>query len=104
MDSASNVSYMGLQDYMLPCATKQILGVDCPGCGLQRSMLLLLQGDFLEAFYMYPAIFALIPLAMVLLLNSFLSFKYSNFLIISLSISSVTLILGNYILKLLEVY
>ncbi|MEO0571350.1 MAG: DUF2752 domain-containing protein, partial [Bacteroidota bacterium] len=60
MDSAPNVSYMGLQDYMLPCATKQFLGFDCPGCGLQRSVLLLLQGDLIGAFYMYPAIFALI--------------------------------------------
>ena len=104
MDSASNISYMGLQDYMLPCVTKQVLGFDCPGCGLQRSIALLLQGDFLAAFYMYPAIFALIPLAVVFILNKFLDFKYSNFLIISLSILSVTMILGNYILKLLNVY
>ncbi|MGD1946573.1 MAG: DUF2752 domain-containing protein [Croceivirga sp.] len=102
MESVSNVSYMGLQEYMLPCATKQLWGFDCPGCGMQRSILLLLQGDFMAAFEMYPAIFALIPLAFVLILNRLLNFKYANQLIIFLSISSVAMIVINYIIKLLN--
>lgn len=102
MDSAANVSYMGLQEYMIPCATKQILGFDCPGCGLQRAFVLLVQGEFLEAFYMYPAIFALIPLALVLIGNKFFSFKYANPLIIVLAISSVAMIVINYIFKLIQ--
>ncbi len=102
MDSATNVSYMGLQDYMIPCATKQLLGFDCPGCGLQRSVMLLMQGDFIGAFNMYPAIFALIPLALVLITNKFFNFKYANQLIIALSISSVAMIVINYILKLIH--
>lgn len=102
MDSASNVSYMGLQEYMIPCATKQVLGFDCPGCGLQRSILLLIQGDFVGAFYMYPAIFALIPLAFVLIANKFFNFKYANTLVIALSISSVAMIVINYIFKLIH--
>ena len=102
MDTASNISYMGLQEYMIPCVTKQTLGFDCPGCGLQRSIILLAQGDFLEAFYMYPAIFALIPLALVLLANKFFNFKYTHHLIIVLSMSSVVMILINYIFKLLQ--
>ncbi|MEM1256972.1 MAG: DUF2752 domain-containing protein [Bacteroidota bacterium] len=102
MDSASEVSYMGLQDYMIPCATKQIWGFDCPGCGLQRSVILLMQGDVVGAFHMYPAIFALIPLALVLIANKFLNFKYANQLIIVLSISSVAMIVINYIFKLIH--
>lgn len=102
MDAAANVSYMGLQDYMMPCVTKQVLGFDCPGCGLQRSVVLLAQGEFLEAFYMYPAIFSLIPLALVLIVNRFFDFKYANLLIITLAISSVAMIVINYIFKLIQ--
>ena len=102
MESTSNVSYMGLQEYMLPCATKQMFGFDCPGCGLQRSVILLIQGDFIAAFQLYPAIFALIPLALVLIANKFLNFKYANPLIIALSISSVAMILINFIFKLIH--
>ena len=102
MESTSNITYMGLQDHMLPCVTKQVLGFDCPGCGLQRSVFLLIQGDLAGAFYMYPAIFALIPLALALITNTFLNLKYANFLIITLSISSVAMILINYIFKLIQ--
>ncbi|MBL4604087.1 MAG: DUF2752 domain-containing protein, partial [Flavobacteriaceae bacterium] len=40
---------------MLPCYSKQLFGVDCLGCGLQRSFILLTKGEFIEAFKMYPA-------------------------------------------------
>ena len=101
MDSTANISYMGLQDYMLPCYTKQVLGFDCPGCGLQRAILLLLNGDFIAAFHMYPAIFTLIPLVLILVLNKFFNLRYADRSIIWLSIASVALILINYIIKLI---
>lgn len=87
---------------MLPCMSKQVLGFDCPGCGLQRSVLLLFSGDIVGAFLMYPAIFTLIPLAIVLLVNKFVSFKFANQMIIGLSISSVAIILINFIIKLIH--
>ncbi|MDT0606961.1 DUF2752 domain-containing protein [Croceitalea rosinachiae] len=103
MNATENIAYMGLQDYMLPCASKQILGFDCPGCGLQRSVLLLFQGEFLAAFEMYPAIYTLIPLILLIVVNKLFSLKIGgNILLIALSISSVFLILANFIFKLLH--
>lgn len=49
-----------MEDYMLPCLSKKLFGVDCFGCGIQRSLLLLFNGEFEEAFYMYPAIYTMI--------------------------------------------
>lgn len=46
--------------------------MDCPGCGMQRSFLLLLKGDLAASFNMYPA---LIP---VLLLFTLLSFHLAK--------------------------
>ncbi|KVV16084.1 hypothetical protein AP058_00385 [Flavobacterium sp. TAB 87] len=43
---------------MFPCLSKTLLGVDCLGCGFQRALLLLFQGEFKAAFLMYPAIFS----------------------------------------------
>ena len=48
---------MNLENYMLPCWSKTLFGVECLGCGLQRAFLLLLKGDFIGAFQMYPAIY-----------------------------------------------
>jgi hypothetical protein len=51
---------MNLERFMLPCFSKTLFGVDCPGCGLQRSIVLLFEGNFIAAFKMYPAVFTTI--------------------------------------------
>ncbi|MCM4153147.1 DUF2752 domain-containing protein [Arenibacter sp. N53] len=47
---------------MLPCMNKQIFGIECPGCGFQRSISYLVDGNFIEALKIYPAIYTLILL------------------------------------------
>ena len=66
----------GLDDYMLPCLWKQTFNVDCMGCGMQRSISLILKGDFIAAFYMYPAIYSLIMLFTFLIFH--LKFQFKN--------------------------
>ena len=46
-----------MEEYMLPCLSKTLFGVECLGCGTQRALVLLFQGDFIGAFKMYPAIY-----------------------------------------------
>lgn len=91
--------FMNMESNMLPCLNKQILGVECPGCGIQRSISLLLEGNFIAAFETYPAIYTLILFFGVILFNSFYKIKYANTIIIGLAIANVVLILTNYILK-----
>lgn len=88
-----------IEDYMLPCLNKKLFGVDCMGCGLQRSLAFILKGEFIEAFYMYPAIYTLILLFLVIAINTFKNFKYANKIIIILAILNVVIIIGNFILK-----
>ena len=90
-----------MEGYMLPCLNKKLFGIECPGCGAQRSISLLFHGEFIEAFHMYPATFTIIPLLGFLLADNFFNIKYANKIIITLMVSSVVLILGNYILKFL---
>lgn len=40
----------------MPCAYRQLLGVDCPFCGAQRAFLLLLQGRLGESWRLFPAL------------------------------------------------
>jgi hypothetical protein len=53
---------------LLPCAYKSLFGIDCPICGAQRSLLLLLQGKFVESLYMY---FPLIPILSLIIIAPF---------------------------------
>jgi hypothetical protein len=43
---------------MIPCLFKTLFGIECLGCGFQRSIFLLFKGEFLAAFKMYPAVFS----------------------------------------------
>ncbi|WP_372945800.1 DUF2752 domain-containing protein [Muriicola sp.] len=88
------------KDLMLPCLSKQLLGMDCPGCGIQRSLWLLFQGQFLAAFKMYPAIYPILGLFAFLLLDQFYRIKYANTISIVLMITSVVMILANFVYKL----
>ncbi|WP_237708876.1 DUF2752 domain-containing protein [Gillisia marina] len=40
-----------MEELLLPCLNKQLFDIDCYGCGGQRSILLLLKGDFHGAFF-----------------------------------------------------
>lgn len=90
------------KDYMLPCLNKRLFGFECPGCGMQRSVSLIFQGEFLAAFKMYPAIYPLFLLFSFLLVNNFRKIKHANQIIITLGIVSVVTILTNFLFKLLQ--
>jgi len=54
---------------MLPCAYKSLFGIDCPGCGFQRSFIALLQGNFTESFRLYPATIPVLITVLYLLID-----------------------------------
>lgn len=88
-----------MEEYMLPCMNKKYLGFECMGCGIQRSLALLIRGEFIEAFLMYPGIYPLIGLLGFIIINQFKSIKYANFIIPALAILTVGTIIISYIIK-----
>lgn len=84
---------------MLPCLNKKLLGVECMGCGIQRSIALIFEGEFVAAFQIYPAIYSLITLFLFIGLNIFFKFKNSNKIISALAILTVATIITSYIIK-----
>ena len=89
------------EDYMIPCLNKKLFGFDCLGCGLQRAVSLLFHGDFVAAFRIYPAIYPLIILFILIGINIFYKFKNANRIINILAIVSVITIVLSYIIKLI---
>lgn len=89
----------GIEDYMLPCLSKKLLGFECMGCGLQRSVNFLLHGEFIAAFKIYPAIYPLILLFAIIVLNIFRKIKYFNKIITILAIVTIATIIVSYIIK-----
>lgn len=89
-----------LEEYMMPCLNKKLFGFECMGCGLQRSALLLLKGQFADAFVMYPAIYTLIALFGFIILNTFKNYKNGSKIIAILALTNVAIIISSYLLKL----
>ncbi|MGO2402360.1 DUF2752 domain-containing protein [Mesonia sp.] len=86
-----------MEEYMLPCITKQIFHFPCPGCGGQRAFLMLVQADFKGAFLMYPAIYPLVLFALLIFINYLKPFKeYSKTVsyVASISVFSVLISYG----------
>lgn len=89
---------------MLPCLNKMFFGIPCPGCGGQRAVLFLLKGEFVKAFFMYPAIYPLLILGGLVLGNAFFNVKHYTKLVSIFGILSVAVILINYSLELAHIF
>jgi hypothetical protein len=65
-----------LESHQLPCMFKSLTHFDCPGCGIQRSFILLIKGDVANSYLIYPALIPIILLAALLILQ--LTIKVRN--------------------------
>lgn len=84
---------------MLTCFSKYYFGVECPGCGAQRSFLSLLHGDFLESLALYPALIPFMLFTLVGVLSMVKSFKISLKWVVVLAIFTFLIMIIHYILK-----
>lgn len=85
--------------HLLSCPFKSNFGIDCPGCGLQRSVLALLRGNFIDSFKLYPATLPLIFIVIFTFIHLKVDFKFGAQLIKITFITIAVIILINYIYK-----
>lgn len=88
-----------MEEYMLPCMSKKLFGVECLGCGTQRALILLLKGEFVEAFKMYPPIYTLIILFLLLFLHIVDKSRNYTRIVISLAIINLIIMILSYAYK-----
>lgn len=94
-----------LQNHLIPCPLKYLTGIDCPGCGFQRSVIELIHGNFNRSLRLYPAAIPLMLLTIYVAADGY--FKLDNsknilkktfFMIVGL------LIIGSYCYKMWYLY
>ena len=88
-----------MKEHMLPCMNKQLFGVECPGCGTQRAIAFLLEGEFYEAFKMFPAIYTLALFFVLLVLHLIDKKRNYSKLVIASAILNGAVILIAYFIK-----
>ena len=90
-----------LEAHQLPCMFKAVTHFDCPGCGLQRSFILLIKGDVWGSFFVYPALLPIILLFTFLILQVTAKIKNGAVILKFAYIFCAGIILVSYIYKLI---
>ena len=84
---------------LLPCPIKHFFHIDCPGCGMQRSILALLEGDLWKSLSHYPATIPIFVLLFYTALHLKFGFKRGAAIIKWSYIGCTAIIVSFYIYK-----
>lgn len=87
---------------MLTCPSKKWLHIECPGCGLQRSIVALFRGEIRTSLTLYPATIPLLILIGLVALHVKFEFRNGAIAIKYLYIAVVVIIFVFYIYKALN--
>ena len=90
---------MDLEKYMFPCLSKTLFGIECLGCGFQRSFILFLHGDFIASFKMYPALITTFLFLGIIAFSIIQKNKKSNNLIFASAVLNGVFMIAGYIYK-----
>jgi hypothetical protein len=90
-----------LESHFLACPYKKYFNIDCMGCGMQRSFIELLKGNFTESFYLYPALLPLMLMLLILPLHLIFKFKRGASTLKNLFIFNIGIVVISYVIKIL---
>ncbi|WP_257666528.1 DUF2752 domain-containing protein [Parapedobacter tibetensis] len=89
-----------LQTFLLPCPFKAVTDVDCPGCGFQRSLFALAQGNWAESYQLYPPTIPLLVVFLYALLKWAFGFDKRDTAMKIMAVACGWFVIGVYVLKL----
>jgi len=78
-----------------------MLGIECPGCGMQTAFIELLKGNIAESLKTYPALIPIIFLVAYLILHLIFKFRKGALVLKITFIFTAVIIVINYLIKLL---
>jgi len=88
-----------LKHHLLTCPSKHFFHLDCPGCGLQRSVLALFEGDIMTSLKLYPATIPILFCLFFTALHLKFKFKFGPEIIKIAYIISTLIIIIFYVYK-----
>ena len=87
-----------LEHHMLSCWWKQMFGFECPGCGLQRALILLLHGDISASIRQHPGLIPFIVFFVWAVICPFIKYKQRYWVLTILGICTNIIFMVNYFL------
>ena len=86
-----------LEAHSRSCQFKSFLGVDCPGCGIQRSIIALMKGQLLESIQLYPALLPVVFMFSYLAAHLLFKFRNGALVLRIIFIANIAIISFHYI-------
>ncbi len=90
-----------LEKRQLPCTYKSVLGVECPGCGMQRAFIALLRGDFVGSLKLYPALIPTMVMLVFLVVHIVIKLKNGARTLLYMFILNAAIVIFYYLYKLI---
>jgi membrane protein insertase Oxa1/YidC/SpoIIIJ len=90
-----------LKSNMVSCFFKSNFGIDCPGCGFQRSFIELLNGNFFGSISTYPPLLPLLFMYVLLLSHLFFRLKNGASILLVTFIINIVLIFSHFVYKII---
>ena len=91
-----------LSNHLLTCPLKACTGMDCPGCGMQRAIIKLLEGDLQGSLQMNPSALPILFMLIFLMLHLKFQFKHGARILTILFVLSSIILMTNYIIRLID--
>jgi hypothetical protein len=88
-----------LEGHLQSCSWKHYLGIECPGCGMQRAFIALLRGDLLESIRLFPALIPMMAMLFFLVLHLIFKFSRGALILKTLFIFTSLIMLTGYVIK-----
>ncbi len=90
-----------LESIAQPCFYKAFIGIECPGCGMQRSFIELLRGNIAESLILYPALFTTILLVLLLFIHLIFKLEKGALMLKIIFIINAGIMVLHYIYRIL---
>lgn len=88
-----------IKNHLLTCPSKFFFHFDCPGCGLQRSLVALIEGDIFKSFHLYPATIPILFCLFFTAMHILFKFKNGALIIKSVFLFTSLIIIISYFYK-----
>jgi hypothetical protein len=91
-----------IEHHFLSCSFKSLLGMECPGCGMQRAFVALLRGDLLLSLSLNPSLIPFIITVLYAAAHILTGFRNGARNIVWLFSFTVLVMVVNFVIKLLS--
>lgn len=90
-----------LERNLFTCTIKSLTGLNCPGCGMQRAFIALLKGNFSESFAQNASLIPFLITIFFTICHLIFSYKSGARIIVILFSSTVAIMVGQFVMKLI---